>query len=167
MVEICDSAALKAKKENYQLLTEQISALIEGETDSVSVMANVCSAIHDAMGFFWTGFYRVNNGELILGPFQGPVACMHIGYGRGVCGMAWKEQQTIVVPDVEQYPGHIACSSLSRSEIVVPVFDQDGNVVAVLDIDSKELATFDDTDRVFLEGICKMISATLRGLQAK
>ena len=84
MVEICDSAALKAKKEKYQLLTEQISALIEGETDSVSVMANVCSAIHDAMGFFWTGFYRVNNGELILGPFQGPVACMHIGYGRGL-----------------------------------------------------------------------------------
>ena len=159
MVEICDSAALKAKKEKYQLLTEQISALIEGETDSVSVMANVCRAIHDAMGFFWTGFYRVNNGELILGPFQGPVACMHIGYGRGVCGTAWKEQQTIVVPDVEQFPGHIACSSLSRSEIVVPVFDQDGNVVAVLDIDSKELATFDDTDRVFLEGICKMIPA--------
>ena len=167
MVEICDSAALKAKKEKYQLLTEQISALIEGETDSVSVMANVCSAIHDAMGFFWTGFYRVNNGELILGPFQGPVACMHIGYGRGVCGTAWKEQQTIVVPDVEQFPGHIACSSLSRSEIVVPVFAQDSNVVPVLDIDSKELATFDDTDRVFLEGICKMISATLRGLQAK
>jgi GAF domain-containing protein len=119
------------------------------------------------MGFFWTGFYRVNNGELILGPFQGPVACMHIGYGRGVCGTAWKEQQTIVVPDVEQFPGHIACSSLSRSEIVVPVFNQDGNVVAVLDIDSKELATFDDTDRVFLEGICKMIPAPPCGLQAK
>ena len=167
MVEICDSAEFKAKKEKYQLLTEQISALIEGETDSVSVMANVCSAIHYAMGFFWTGFYRVNNGELILGPFQGPVACMHIGYGRGVCGTAWKEQQTIVVPDVEQFPGHIACSSLSRSEIVVPVFDQDGNVVAVLDIDSKELATFDDTDRVFLEGICKMIPAPPCGLQAK
>ena len=143
--------------EKYRLLTEQIRSLIEGETDSVAVMANVCAAIHEAMGFWWTGFYRVQNGELVLGPFQGPVACMHIGYGKGVCGTAWKERRTIIVPDVEQFPGHIACSSLSRSEIVVPVFSKDGEVVAVLDIDSKELATFDDIDQQYLEEICKML----------
>lgn len=147
----------ETKKEKYHLLTEQIHALIAGETDSVAVMANVCAAIHETMGFFWTGFYRVKDGELILGPFQGPVACMHIGYGRGVCGTAWKNRQTIVVTDVEQFPGHIACSSLSRSEIVVPVWSKDGEVVAVLDIDSKELSTFDGTDRHFLEQICKML----------
>lgn len=141
------------KIDKYDLLTKQIGGLIEGERDSVAVMANVCAAIHEAMGFFWTGFYRVQGGELVLGPFQGPVACMHIGFGRGVCGTAWEQRQTIVVPDVEQFPGHIACSSLSRSEIVVPVFSQNGDVVAVLDIDSKELATFDDIDREYLEGI--------------
>ena len=146
------------KEEKYELLTKQIAALIEGETDVVAVMANVSAAIHEAMGFWWTGFYRVINGELVLGPFQGPVACMHIGFGRGVCGTAWKEQKTIVVPDVEQFPGHIACSSLSRSEIVVPVFSGEGEVVAVLDIDSKDLATFDETDKKYLEGICGMLS---------
>ena len=146
------------KIEKYRLLTEQIRALIEGETDSVAVMANVCAAIHETMGFWWTGFYRVKDGELVLGPFQGPVACMHIGFGKGVCGTAWKEQRTIVVPDVEQFPGHIACSSLSRSEIVVPVFSEGGEVMAVLDIDSKELATFDDIDQQYLEEICKLIS---------
>jgi GAF domain-containing protein len=146
------------KIEKYQLLTEQIRALIEGETDSIAVMANVCAAIHEAMGFWWTGFYRVLNGELVLGPFQGPVACMHIGFGKGVCGTAWKDGRTIIVPDVEQFPGHIACSSLSRSEIVVPVFSKDGAVVAVLDIDSKELSTFDETDQTYLEEMCKMFS---------
>ena len=146
------------KTERYRLLTEQIRALTEGETDSVAVMANVSAAIHETMGFWWTGFYRVKGGELVLGPFQGPVACMHIGYGKGVCGTAWKERQTIVVPDVEQFPGHIACSSLSRSEIVVPVFSKAGEVIAVLDIDSKELATFDDTDRHYLEDICKLLT---------
>ena len=146
------------KEEKYRLLTKQISALIEGETDAIAVMSNVSAAIHEEMGFFWTGFYRVKEGELVLGPFQGPVACMHIGYGRGVCGTAWKQQESIVVPDVEQFPGHIACSSLSRSEIVVPVFSQDGSVQAVLDIDSKELATFDDVDRQYLEEICMLIS---------
>lgn len=145
------------KTEKYRILTEQIRSLIEGETDSVAVMANVCAAIHEAMGFWWTGFYRVLNGELVLGPFQGPVACMYIGYGKGVCGTAWKEKQTIIVPDVEQFPGHIACSSLSRSEIVVPVFSKSREVVAVLDIDSKELSTFDETDREYLEEICKII----------
>ena len=149
---------MQEKTEKYRLLTEQIRTLIEGETDVIAVMANVCAAIHETMGFFWTGFYRVINGELVLGPFQGPVACMHIGFGRGVCGSAWKQRQTIVVPDVEQFPGHIACSSLSRSEIVVPLFSDNGEVQAVLDIDSKELNTFDDTDRHYLEAICKMIA---------
>ena len=152
-----------SKQEKYRLLTEQLKALTEGETDVVAVMANVCAAIHETMGFFWTGFYCVkpkagtNDEELVLGPFQGPVACMHIGYGRGVCGTAWKQRKTIVVPDVELFPGHIACSSLSRSEIVVPVLSKEGLVQAVLDIDSKELATFDDTDRQYLEAICKLI----------
>ena len=138
------------------MLTEQIRALTEGESDSIAVMANVCAAIHETMGFFWTGFYRVQGNELVLGPFQGPVACMHIAFGRGVCGTAWQRQETIVVPDVEQFPGHIACSSLSRSEIVVPVF-REGEVVAVLDIDSECLATFDDTDRHYLERLVAMI----------
>ena len=146
------------KKARYHLLTEQVSALIDGEDDLIAVMSNVCAAIHETMGFFWTGFYRVVGEELVLGPFQGPVACMHIAYGRGVCGTAWKEQRTIVVPDVEQFPGHIACSSLSRSEIVVPLLSPTNQVVAVLDIDSKELNTFDDTDRHYLEAICKMIA---------
>ena len=146
------------KIEKYKLLTEQIRALIEGETDGVAVMANACAAIHEAMGFWWTGFYRVKDGELILGPFQGPVACMHIGFGKGVCGTAWKERRTVIVPDVEQFPGHIACSSLSRSEIVVPVFSRNGEIVAVLDIDSKELSTFDETDKEYLEGICRMLT---------
>ena len=149
---------MEKKISKYQLLLEQIKALIDGESDCVSVMANVSSAIHYAMGFWWTGFYLVKNEELVLGPFQGPVACMHIGYGKGVCGSAWKEKRTIIVPDVEQFPGHIACSSLSRSEIVLPIISQDGDVAAVLDIDSKELATFDETDQKYLEEICRKIS---------
>ena len=149
------------KTEKYRLLTEQIGSLIEGETDAVAIMANVCAAIHETMGFFWTGFYRVMGEELVLGPFQGPVACMHIGFGRGVCGSAWQQQQTLVVPDVEAFPGHIACSSLSRSEIVVPLFDKNGAVTAVLDIDSKELATFDDTDRHCLETICRLMAEAM------
>ena len=146
------------KDEKYALLSEQISALIAGETDQVAVMANVAAAIHHEMGFFWTGFYCVKNNELVLGPFQGPVACMHIPYGKGVCGTAWKEATTQVVPDVELFPGHIACSSLSRSEIVVPVFSEGGDVKAVLDIDSKEIGTFDDVDKKWLEKICAKLS---------
>ena len=141
----------------YELLTQQIKALIDGETDPIAVMANVCAAIHEAMGFWWTGFYRVINDELVLGPFQGPVACMHIGFGRGVCGMAWKERKTIIVPDVKLFPGHIACSSLSQSEMVVPVFSKDGVVVAILDIDSKELSAFDETDKKYMEAICQLL----------
>ena len=145
------------KEEKYRLLTEQLRALLDGETDQVAMMANVAAAIQAEMGFFWTGFYRVVGNELVLGPSQGPVACMHIGFGRGVCGTAWQQRQTIVVPDVEQFPGHIACSSLSRSEIVVPLFGSDGEIVAVLDIDSTELATFDQVDRLYLEAICQLM----------
>ena len=147
------------KEEKYKALTSAISALIEGETDMTAIMSNVAAAIHQEMRFWWTGFYRVSGGELILGPFQGPVACMHIAYGRGVCGTAWKRGATIVVPDVELFPGHIACSSESKSEIVVPLFGDDGEVFAVLDIDSERLATFDDIDSRYLEEICRMVSS--------
>ena len=147
------------KEEKYKALTSAISALIEGETDMTAIMSNVAAAIHQEMRFWWTGFYRVSGGELILGPFQGPVACMHIAYGRGVCGTAWKRGATIVVPDVELFPGHIACSSESKSEIVVPLFGDDGEVFAVLDIDSERLATFDDIDSKYLEEICRMVSS--------
>ena len=143
---------MKKKEDKYKLLKEQIRALTGGETDRVAVMANVCAAIHQEMGFFWTGFYRVVGNELVLGPFQGPVACMHIPFGRGVCGTAWQQKRTLVVPDVEQFPGHIACSAASRSEIVVPV-TRNGQVEAVLDIDSQHLATFDYCDRHWLEQV--------------
>ena len=145
------------KVEKYKLLLEQIKSLVEGETDEVAKMANIAAVIHAEMGFWWTWFYRVKNGELLLGPFQGPVACMHIAFGRGVCGTAWKQGETIVVPDVEQFPGHIACSSESRSEIVVPVFNAQGEIMAVLDIDSRELGTFDETDKQWLEEIVKVL----------
>ena len=145
------------KEEQYKLLVSQIEALIDGEKDTIAIMSNVAAAIHQTMGFWWTGFYRVVADELVLGPFQGPVACMHIPYGKGVCGTAWQRGETVIVPDVEQFPGHIACSSESKSEIVVPVFDKDGKVMAVLDIDSEHLATFDDIDRKYLEDICQLI----------
>jgi GAF domain-containing protein len=145
------------KEEKYRLLTEQVRSLIAGETDSISVMANVSAAIHETMGFFWTGFYMVHGDELRLGPFQGSVACMHIPFGRGVCGTAWQRKETVVVPDVEAFPGHIACSSLSRSEIVVPVFNATNEVVAVLDIDSRDLNTFDEIDKKWLEKIVKLL----------
>lgn len=149
------------KEEIYQQLLTNVKALIEGETDTIAVMSNVAAEIHQTMGFWWTGFYRVKGEELILGPFQGPIACMHIAYGRGVCGTAWKKEETIIVPDVELFPGHIACSSQSRSEIVVPVFDNEKKVIAVLDIDSEHLATFDETDRRYLEEICSLIPTNL------
>ncbi len=147
---------MKDKETLYKELIPQAESLLEGETDEIACMANLAALLHRAFGFWWTGFYRVVGDELVLGPFQGPVACIHIPYGRGVCGTAWKRNETVVVPDVEEFPGHIACSSESRSEIVVPVRRQ-GQVVAVLDIDSKELAAFDDTDREFLETIVKNI----------
>ena len=145
-----------AKEERYQALLPQVEALLEGEADMIARMANMAAALHEAFHFWWTGFYRVVGDELVLGPFQGPIACTRIRRGRGVCGTAWERQETQVVPDVEQFPGHIACSSASRSEIVVPVF-ADGRVVAVLDIDSEHLATFDDTDRRWLERMAERI----------
>ena len=146
----------QTKQETYSLIYKQIASLLSGECDGIATMANVAAMLKDSFRFWWTGFYRVIGGELILGPFQGPVACMHIGYGKGVCGTAWKERRTVVVPDVEQFPGHIACSSESRSEIVVPVM-QKGAVVAVLDIDSRELNTFDDVDAEWLEKIVALL----------
>lgn len=145
------------KTEKYRLLERQVAALLEGETDVIAKMANVAAVLHETFGFWWTGFYRVAGDELVLGPFQGPVACMHIPFGRGVCGTAWKRNETVVVPDVEQFPGHIACSSASRSEIVVPVHGPDGAVTAVLDIDSDRLATFYEEDRVWLEKIVTLL----------
>ena len=145
------------KAEKYRLLERQLTALLEGETDAIAKMANLAAVLHETFGFWWTGFYRVTGDELVLGPFQGPVACMHIPFGKGVCGTAWKRNETVVVPDVEQFPGHIACSSASRSEIVVPVHGADGTVTAVLDIDSDRLATFDEEDKVWLERIVKLL----------
>ncbi len=144
------------KQEKYQLLVEQARSLVEGERDAISVMANLSAAIHEAMGFWWTGFYIEKEGELHLGPFQGPVACYRIPHGKGVCGTAYARRETVIVPDVEQFPGHIACSSLSRSEIVVPVWRGD-DIVAVLDIDSKDLNTFDATDQQYLEQIVSFL----------
>ncbi len=144
------------KEEKYALLYKQIAALVEGESDPIANMANVAAMIHTTFGFWWTGFYRVVGEVLVLGPFQGPLACSRIKYGRGVCGTAWKEQTTQVVPDVELFPGHIACSSLSRSEIVVPIW-QGEEIVAVLDIDSEHLATFDEVDKKWLEKIVALL----------
>ena len=144
------------KEEKYALLYKQIEAVTGSESDTIANMANVAAMIHHTFGFWWTGFYRVVDGTLVLGPFQGPLACSRIAYGRGVCGTAWKESSTQVVPDVEQFPGHIACSSASKSEIVVPII-KNGAVTAVLDIDSEHLATFDGTDRQWLEKIVELL----------
>lgn len=144
------------KEQKYELLHKQIAALVDGESDTIANMANVAAMIHATFGFWWTGFYRVVGEELVLGPFQGPLACSRIRYGRGVCGTAWKEGATQVVPDVELFPGHIACSSLSRSEIVVPVWS-DEEIVAVLDIDSEHLATFDEVDKMWMEKIVALL----------
>lgn len=144
------------KEERYKLLFAQAETMLRDEGDEVAKMANLAAMIHLSFGFWWTGFYRVVGEELVLGPFQGPVACTRIGYGRGVCGTAWREEQTIIVEDVEKFPGHIACSSLSRSEIVVPVWHND-EICAVLDIDSERLATFDSTDKLWLEKIVALL----------
>ena len=146
------------KNETYRMLAKQVESLIEGENNPTGQLANAAALLHETMGWWWTGFYLVNGETLQLGPFQGPVACYNIKRGKGVCGSAWLENRTLVVPDVEQFPGHIACSSLSRSEIVVPLRDDRGQVVGVLDIDSKELATFDDVDARWLEEIAAIIT---------
>ena len=145
-----------SKEERYKLLFAEAEAMLRDESDEIAAMANLAAMIDQTFGFWWTGFYRVLGEELVLGPFQGPVACTRIGYGRGVCGTAWREEQTIIVEDVEKFPGHIACSSLSRSEIVVPVW-RDNTICAVLDIDSEHLATFDSTDRERLEKIVALL----------
>lgn len=145
-----------SKEEKYELLFKQIAAVTDAESDTIANMANITAMIHQTFNFWWTGFYRVIGEELVLGPFQGPLACSRIAFGRGVCGTAWREQTTQIVPDVEQFPGHIACSSLSRSEIVVPVWDSD-KIVAVLDIDSEQLATFDKVDQIWLERIVELL----------
>ena len=139
---------------------EQFSYLIEGEKNIISVLANTTAALKEAFDFFWVGFYLIDNGELVLGPFQGSVACYRIKKGRGVCGTAWSEERTQIVADVDKFPGHIACSSLSRSEIVVPMM-HNANVVGVLDIDSDKLDTFDETDRIYLEKIVNLIVKNL------
>lgn len=148
------------KNETYKLLLAQVKAIVKDESDPVANMANVAALIQEAFRFWWTGFYRVIDKQLVLGPFQGPVACTRIGFGKGVCGTSWKERKTLVVEDVEQFPGHIACSSESRSEIVVPLIKQ-GEVVGVLDIDSERLATFDETDQHWLEQVAEVVSAVL------
>ena len=145
------------KATRYQEFIPQLALLIEDEHEEVSVLANVSAALKECFGWFWIGFYLVRNEQLILGPFQGSTACYRIRKGKGVCGTAWAEARTQVVPDVELFPGHIACSSLSRSEIVVPLYDKNGQVSAVLDIDSEHLATFDDTDKLYLEEVCRII----------
>jgi GAF domain-containing protein len=157
-----------SKKEKYESLLPQIKALIEGEKDVIANLANIIAALKYGMHFFWVGIYFVKDlspslskaeveKSLVLGPFQGPVACTRISFGKGVCGTSWKEKKTIVVQDVDQFPGHIACSSLSRSEIVLPAFDINGNVSLILDVDSDELAAFDETDQKYLEQIMRII----------
>jgi L-methionine (R)-S-oxide reductase len=139
-----------SKTDQYASLLPQIRALVEGETDRVATLANIVAALKQQFDWLWVGFYQVKEGELVVGPYQGPVACTRIAFGRGVCGSCWQQKRALIVPDVEKFPGHIACSSLSRSEIVVPVFDG-GEVVAVLDVDSTALDTFDEEDRRWLE----------------
>lgn len=148
------------KEERYKTILPLIGGLIEGEDDSISLLANVAAALNESFGWFWIGFYMVKDNQLHLGPFQGPVACTRIAKGKGVCGTAWAQAETQVVPNVELFPGHIACSSQSRSEIVVPII-KEKNVIGVLDIDSRELSTFDETDRQYLELLCKDIASQL------
>ena len=145
------------KEEQYETLLPQIKALVDGETDLVANLANITAALKEQFGWLWVGFYLVKNDELVLGPFQGPVACTRIKKGRGVCGSAWTKGETLIVPDVEKFPGHIACSSLSRSEIVLPLF-KNGEVAGVLDVDSIAYSEFDDTDKTYIEKIIGLIS---------
>ncbi len=145
-----------SKEDIYSILYSKLEALLSEEYDIIANMANMSAMIHQAFGFWWTGFYRVADEALILGPFQGPIACTRIPYGKGVCGSSWKRRETIVVPDVEAFPGHIACSSASRSEIVVPIF-KDSEIIGVLDIDSTDLNCFDETDKVWLEKIVRLL----------
>ncbi|MNL04449.1 Free methionine-R-sulfoxide reductase [compost metagenome] len=145
------------KEIQYQSLIPQITALISGEEDQIANMANIAAALKEQFGWLWVGFYLVKNNELVLGPFQGPVACTRIQKGKGVCGAAWQQEEILIVPDVEAFPGHIACSSASRSEIVLPVFDQ-GKVAGVLDVDSEYLSHFDEIDATYLKKIINLLN---------
>lgn len=145
------------KEERYRELIPQIEALVSDENDLIANMANICAALKYGLNFFWVGFYLVRDNSLVLGPFQGPVACTRIAKGKGVCGSSWERAKTIVVPDVDQFPGHIACSSLSKSEIVLPLFNVRREVAGVLDVDSEQLNTFDDTDAFYLEKILSLL----------
>lgn len=147
------------KEEKYALLVKQIENIIKDEEDMIANMANIAAMIQETFGFWWTGFYRVIGKELVLGPFQGPLACSRIGYGKGVCGTAWKNKETVIVEDVSLFPGHIACSSASKSEIVVPIFSKHNpdSIIAVLDIDSELLSTFDESDRIWLEKVARIL----------
>ncbi len=156
MIQELNSPTCDSKKEQYEALLPQIDALVSSETNVIANMANMSAAIKETFGFLWVGFYLVKNNELVLGPFQGPIACTRIQYGRGVCGTAWKEERVLIVPDVEAFPGHIACNSQSRSEIVVPLVC-DHQVVAVLDIDSAKLNTFDQEDAFYLKKMIEML----------
>jgi L-methionine (R)-S-oxide reductase len=147
-----------SKEEKYQSLLPQVRGLLDGETDLIANLANICGALKEQFNLLWVGFYLVKKEELVLGPFQGPVACTRIKKGKGVCGAAWEQKKVLIVPDVEKFPGHIACSSLSRSEIVLPLFDQQKEVMGVLDIDSTELNEFDSTDQHFLQKIIDLIT---------
>ncbi len=149
-------AASGTKQEKYELLLPQLASLVAGESDFVANLANLTAALKQAMGFFWVGFYLVKENQLVLGPFQGPIACTRIGYGKGVCGTSWKEKKVIVVPDVEAFPGHIACSSASKSEIVLPAF-RNGEVELILDVDSDQLNDFDETDRIYLGQVMRIV----------
>lgn len=146
------------KEEKYQSLFPQIKALLDGETDSIANMANICAALKFGLHFFWVGFYLVKSEQLVLGPFQGPVACTRINSGKGVCGTAWKNNETIIVDDVDQFPGHIACSALSKSEIVLPIYNSKKEIVGVLDVDSETYASFDEVDELYLKQILQLLS---------
>jgi len=146
------------KEEQYQSLIPQIEALLYGETDLIANLANVCAALKEQFGWFWVGFYLVKDGELVLGPFQGPVACTRIKMGKGVCGASWEKEETIIVPNVDEFPGHIACASASKSEIVLPLYQQ-GKIIGVLDVDSEYLAHFNEVDSQYLNKIIKLLNA--------
>jgi GAF domain-containing protein len=147
-----------SKTDKYEALIPQIKALCSGETDLIANLANTTAALHETFDWLWTGFYLVKGNELVLGPFQGPLACTRIKFGKGVCGTAWKEKRSLLVPNVEKFPGHIACSSLSVSEIVVPIISKTGDVFGVLDVDSKEFGVLDEIDEKYLQVLCRFIS---------
>ncbi|QQS32404.1 MAG: GAF domain-containing protein [Acidobacteriota bacterium] len=148
---------LSSRASIYEELIPQLEALLAGETDPVANLANAAAALMEAFGFLWVGFYLVKGDELVLGPFQGPIACSRIGFGNGVCGTSWQRRETVIVPNVDEFPGHIACSSSARSEIVVPIFASDGSVIGVLDIDSDRLDDFSENDTSNLETICNIL----------